>query len=209
MSLVLHSSTAQSIGPKIPALGPSSLRQAEFDIRPVAGIDEMLACDQLVRRMYAWRGYLAATPEHSRHNGRQIVLAAWQDGELAATVTLTGDGDEGLLCETLYPDETIRLREQSRHLCEYSRLATDPRLSSPDLLDAFFRSAYHIAQINFGATDAVVEINPRHRRYYERELGFNQIGPRRTCPRVNAPALLLHRDLRPTQPDPAPAIRAA
>jgi hypothetical protein len=42
------------------------------------------------------------------------------------------------------------------------------------------------------ATDAVIEINPRHALYYQRVLGFRPIGERRICGRVNAPAVLLH-----------------
>jgi hypothetical protein len=31
--------------------------------------------------------------------------------------------------------------------------------------------------------------------FYQRMLGFSQFGEQRTCPRVNAPAVLLHLDL--------------
>ena len=37
----------------------------------------------------------------------------------------------------------------------------------------------------------VIEVNPRHVRYYERMLGFEVIGPERMNPRVEAPAVLL------------------
>jgi len=45
------------------------------------------------------------------------------------------------------------------------------------------------------ATDAFIEVNPRHSRFYERMLGFRQLGEMRICPRVGAPAVLLHIDL--------------
>ena len=47
----------------------------------------------------------------------------------------------------------------------------------------------------FAASDAVIEVNPRHARYYQRTLGFRQIGELRQCQRVEAPAVLLHRRL--------------
>ena len=40
-------------------------------------------------------------------------------------------------------------------------------------------------------TDLLVEVNPRHVRFYERMLGFRQSGPERHCPRVDAPAVLM------------------
>jgi len=40
-------------------------------------------------------------------------------------------------------------------------------------------------------TNIVIEVNPRHRRFYERMLGFKQEGELKSNPRVNAPAYLL------------------
>lgn len=44
-------------------------------------------------------------------------------------------------------------------------------------------------------TDFVIEVNPRHELFYKRMLGFNRIGEERMCPRVGAPAILLHLSL--------------
>ncbi|MBK7424074.1 MAG: long-chain N-acyl amino acid synthase, partial [Propionivibrio sp.] len=45
------------------------------------------------------------------------------------------------------------------------------------------------------ASDAVIEVNPRHSRYYQRLLGFRQIGRRRQCRRLDAPVVLMHQEL--------------
>lgn len=159
---------------------------------------DLLASDHLVRRMYAWRGYLTTPPQHPLallRSSDRATLVAWQNGELAATLTLSRDNEHGLLCESLYPKEISELRAKQVKICEFSRFAVDPEFRSPKLLDSFFRAAYHFTRSQLGATDAVVEVNPRHSRYYERELGFASIGPRRVCPRVDAPAILLHRNL--------------
>lgn len=180
-----------------PKSAPSSpLKSTRLVIRPIAEYDEQLATDSLVRRMYAWRGYLVKRQFSNVRNPDHVTLAAWQDGELAATLTLSRDKGSNLLCETLYPTEIATLRAKNQKLCEFTRLAIDPKFSSPALLDSFLRSAHNFSRSHFDATTAVVEINPRHRRYYERELGFAQVGERRVCPRVDAPAILLHRDLR-------------
>lgn len=173
---------------------PTPVQHSGLVIRPATTHRELLACSLLVRRMYAWRGYLAASPlPHLSHD--ELTLAAWQDGELTATLSLSRDNGGNLLAEALYPAEIGELRAKARTICEYSRLAIDPTFSSIELLEGFFRMAYDLAHSHFRASDAVVEINPRHRRFYEREIGFAQLGPLRVCPRVDAPALLLHRDM--------------
>lgn len=185
---------------------PSSLFSSEdLVIRLVGDFHERLASDLLVRRMYAWRGYRSNPQTPPLPDPNRVTLAGWQDNVLAATLTLSRDGGNGLLCEALYPDEVEKLRAKNRLICEYSRLAIDPDFSSPALMETFFRTAYNFARTHFGASDAVVEINPRHCRYYERELGFTRLGPKRICPRVEAPAMLLHRDLR----HPLPELQAS
>lgn len=180
---------------------PPVFRSSGLLIRRINGVHEQRESDYLVRRMYAWRGYRAAHTAAEARIDRKVTLAAWQDDDLAATLTLNLDGESGLLSESLYPQEISALRLNQGRLCEYSRLAVDPAFSSPTLLERFFRFAYNFARSQLHCSDAVVEVNPRHARYYRRELGFTELGPRRICPRVDAPALLLHRDLRNPLPD--------
>jgi len=42
----------------------------------------------------------------------------------------------------------------------------------------------------------MIEVNPRHVRYYERMLGFKVSGPQRLNRRVSAPAVLMSLDFR-------------
>lgn len=185
------------------------LRSAGLVIRRVSSTEERLASDLLVRRMYAWRGYRAEPLAPSPGHTDRITIAAWQDEELAATLTLSRDNGTELLCETLYRDEIAALRAKQLRICEYSRLATDPEFSSPALLQKLFHTAYLLSRSHFDASDAVVEVNPRHSRYYQREWGFSRIGPLRICPRVEAPAILLHRNLQHTIPESFAAVKAA
>lgn len=174
---------------------PASVFQSpNLVIRRVTEPHDRLATDQLVRRMYGWRGYRIKQQSGGLHDHDRVTLAAWLDGNLAGTLTLSRDNERGLLCESLYPNEVSALRAKGLKICECSRLAIDPDFSSRTLLESFFGSAYAFARSHFGATSALIEINPRHCRYYESALGFSRLGPRRLCPRVEAPALLLHRD---------------
>jgi len=44
-------------------------------------------------------------------------------------------------------------------------------------------------------TDVLIEVNPRHVKFYQRMLGFKRVGAERLDPEVNAPAVLLRLDL--------------
>lgn len=165
-------------------------------IRPIHGFHERVATDLLVRRMYAWRGYRVNPHMAPQRDMDKVVLAAWRANVLAATMTLSSDHGNGLISEVLYPEEIRCLRTRSENICEYTRFAVDPEHTSGDLHEALFRSAYNFAKKHFGATDAVVEVNPRHSRFFQRSMGFTRLGELRVCPRVDAPAILLHRDLR-------------
>ncbi|TEX49967.1 MAG: hypothetical protein CFR70_00705 [Rhodocyclaceae bacterium] len=45
----------------------------------------------------------------------------------------------------------------------------------------------------FGCSDAVIEVNRRHAGFYSRRFGHARIGDEKLCPRVDAPAVLMHR----------------
>ena len=144
--------------------------------------------------MYAWRGYEIHPARHSEDPNR-MTLAVFSGKDAVATLTLGRDSSEGLLADRLYADELASLRAPETVVCEVTRLAVDPELSSRGTLDALFRATLLFGCKCFGGTEAVIEVNPRHVRFYERRFGFKQIGKERLCPRVNAPAVLLRQTL--------------
>lgn len=164
-------------------------------IAPAVTMNQHRACNGLVRRMYAWRGYRHLTTRHRIGDPLHVTFGAWLDGDLVATLTVSRDSKSSLMAYSLYGHELDRFRKPGHVLCEVTRLAVDVDCHDPDLLKNLFQSAYQYARAVFGATDAVIEVNPRHASYYRRALAFQQIGPMRTCPRVEAPAVLLHRSM--------------
>lgn len=58
-----------------------------------------------------------------------------------------------------------------------------------------FHIAYMYARRFARCTDLLIEVNPRHVRFYRAMLGFEVLGEERTCARVDAPAVLLRLDL--------------
>lgn len=170
-------------------------RHADYAIRPARTPHEQGMASMLVRRRYAWRGYQTEGVGQTADDPNRLTLAAWHEDDVVATLTLGCDSPAGLLADALYSPELDRLRRPGRIVCEVSRLAVDPDFSSPGLLITLLQAAHRHGQGRFAASDVVIEVNPRHARYYQRLLGFRQLGSLRRCPRVDAPAVLLHRAL--------------
>lgn len=170
-------------------------RSHGYHIRPVYDEQQRSLVSALVQRRYAWRGYATTALDYPAADANRLTLAAWQYGELAATLTLGRDSPQGLYADALYAAELERLRDPQRVLCEVSRLAVDPDFSSPELLASLFASAFDYGRRLFVASDVVIGVNPRHVGYYQRRLGFRRIGAQQHCACVDAPVVLMHQAL--------------
>ena len=149
----------------------------------------------LVERMYAWRGYHTERPTTAPTSPNRMTLQATCGQHLFGTLTAGLDSEEGLLADMLYPEEVNAFRAKGCKLCEMSKLAVDPQYGSKEVLASLFHLAYIYVHIIHDATDVLIEVNPRHAPFYQRKLGFERIGEIRHCPRVAAPAVLLHIEL--------------
>ncbi|MGI9025706.1 MAG: N-acyl amino acid synthase FeeM domain-containing protein [Burkholderiaceae bacterium] len=143
----------------------------------------------LVKKMYAWRGYKIAW--HAKHQPNRITLVASHGTSPMATISIGFDSPDGLLVDELYKAEIDRLREQGARVCEFTKLAVDGAIRSKRVLATLFHIAYIYSHKMHGFSDLFIEVNPRHVRFYEQMLGFQQLGPERLNARVNAPAVLL------------------
>ena len=167
-----------------------SLSQQLFKIRLANSEGRRESASLLINKMYNWRGYDAVGLYEDSPN--RITLMADSDGIPIGTLTIGLDSPSGLLVDQLYNDELDRLRQAGASVCEFTKLAVDQAMQSKRVLSALFQLAYIYAHRIHHATDVVVEVNPRHVVFYKRMLGFTQLGEERMCPRVHAPAVLLH-----------------
>lgn len=151
---------------------------------------------ELLDRMYAWRGYKsdspAATSPAPHHH---ITLEAVSDERTVGTISVGLDSPASLQAERLYKEEIAQYRLAGARVCEFTKLAVAPDLNAGKVLPPLFHLAYIYAHRVHRATDLFVEVNPRHAIFYRRMLGFSRAGEEKTCPRVNAPAVLLHLSL--------------
>ncbi|AOF83181.1 hypothetical protein BSY238_600 [Methyloversatilis sp. RAC08] len=170
---------------------------ADFEF-PIARSEvDLAAAAALVERCYGRRGYPAQRPEST--TGETTLLARWA-GRLVGTVTVRCGVTQRLHAETGFAEHVGALREQGCRLIEYTRFAIDRDVLSragqdTDLAFELIRRALQLGRVSLAATDAVIEVNPRHVRYYQRAFGFRTFGAERRCERVGAPARLLHLNL--------------
>lgn len=148
----------------------------------------------LVHRMYATRGYKTSSAAPTAPVSNVVTLLACDQGETIGTISISLDNPTGLLADELFREELDALRAQGRRLCEFTKLAMDHVVKSRRVLASLFHAAYIWAHLRLGYHDVVIEVNPRHVRYYARMLGFTIIGPQRLNRRVDAPAVLMRLD---------------
>ena len=146
----------------------------------------------LVHKMYATRGYKSSAAAPQNSDG--VTLIASDHGETVGTISVGFDSVNGLLADDLFRDELSQLRLQGRRVCEFTKLAMDHVVKSKRVLASLFHAAYIWAHLRLGFHDVVIEVNPRHVRYYQRMLGFTVLGPERLNRRVDAPAVLMRLD---------------
>ena len=169
------------------------MRNNTFTVRLADTHDQRNEVGALLDKMYTRRGYQSngLVPAHPQ----RVTLVASSEDNTLATITIGFDSRAGLLADALYKDEIDILRRRGKRLCEFIKLALDSGVKSKQVLAAIFHICHIYAREVTRHTDLFIEVNPRHVAFYQRMLGFVQLGDERLNTRVNAPAILLWVDL--------------
>lgn len=165
-------------------------------MRVAVAAEQRAAAEELVRRRYAWRGYRIGSSGEGADTAEHLVTILAEGGQgLVGTLTVRPDSPDGLLAETTYGREIESLREGGSRIGELTRLALEKGVDWKEALDALVQAAWTVARVVHKLTDVVIEVNPRHVRFYERVFGFVQMASGSVCSRVGAPSVLLRLDL--------------
>lgn len=167
----------------------------QFKIRMADCSGRRSSASILVNRMYARRGYDCDASSMVEPAPSRVTVVASEHEQTIGTITVGFDSPSGLLVDDLFFAEANRLRDQGRRLCEFTKLAIDSVVKSKRVLASLFHVSYIHAHRMMDCDNLLIEVNPRHVRYYQRMLGFKAYGPERLNRRVNAPAVLLNLDL--------------
>jgi hypothetical protein len=129
------------------------------------------------------------TPHHALPEA--VVFVAKHEGQVVCTFSMVPDNSLlGLPMESIYESEIRELRSMGRRMAEHTSLA-DRDLSPREFLRVFIAllrlaHQYHIDQ---GGDTWVISVNPRHRNFYSKKMGYVPLGTCRPYPMVqNAPA---------------------
>jgi hypothetical protein len=165
----------------------SELLPDVFKIRVARSDKSHHSAGQLIERRYTWRGYETIG---IKRDPNLYTLLAYEDGAVRGTLSVRIDSEHGLSADELYRSEIRKYRQAGIRVCEFTRLAIEPR-SSSTVLGRLFHTAYLYAHLIRSCAFGLIEVNPRHAVFYRRGLFFEQIGAERVNKRVSAPSILL------------------
>lgn len=170
--------------------------ESSEDLRTIVAThpDQLRAADALVRKRYAWRGYkLAGEAAGPAPSEDRVTLLAEARGELVGTLTVRPRAP--FFVEHTYAAEIDRLRQAGHRLGEVVKLAVEVGAGWKGALDALVQGAYLVSRVLHALTHVVIEVNPRHVRFYDKVLGFTAVASGGVCARVAAPSVLMMLDL--------------
>ena len=173
-------------------------------IRTASTRERAQATNLLIKKMYSSRGYEGSAidlsslslqlKEEWKRKSNEVTLVVANLRKVLGTVTVRYDSPSKMACDELYQEEVDSLRAQGRQLCELTKLAVDRASGSKQIFAALIHMAYIYARLLHDCTDALMEVTPKHARFYKDMLGAYQIGPAKLCPRVNTTGILLRLD---------------
>lgn len=113
------------------------------------------------------------------------VFIATENARTICTVTLIGDGQYGLPMESIYHEEVKDCRRRNLYVGEVSCLAFEP-MPLNRFLVVFMQLTRLMAQHAraYGMDQFLIAVHPQHSRFYQRFMGFEQIGDLKTYPSV-------------------------
>jgi hypothetical protein len=169
--------------------------------RPAVKIAETLEeyeqAFKLLHDVYHEMGYLSTAKAHGMLFGihsllpETVVFIAKSYLTVVSTLSLILDSPPfGLPMDIIYREEVDRLRGQGRRVAELSALVTPRKLRWHNLFMCLNQIMYHYARY-IGVNDLCIAVNPKHVPFYKEILLFEDLGPQRHYPKVDAPAVAL------------------
>lgn len=148
------------------------------------------AARRLINERYGWRGY--GSDHRLNENANCATFAAMVEDQMVGTLSLTVDSPAGLAADTTFADLLDEMREvPGAKLCELTKFAVADKLTPMHVLASLFHTIFIFGTGRHECTDLVIEVNPRHIRFYEVMLDFDRVGELRTNDSVDAPSQLM------------------
>lgn len=166
-------------------------------VKIAENIDEYKQVFSLVHDSYLRMGYLGTPKPHGMLFGihtllpETVIFVAKSYLTVFSTLTEIFDTDPfGLPMDELYREELDGLRSRGRKIVELSALVTPVDFRWRNVFMYINKMMYQYS-ISRGVDDLCIAVNPKHARFYKQILLFEDFGPERHYPKVNAPAVAL------------------
>lgn len=205
-----HSREAKAVGrppfPRISLRPQANHTTSEGVTYKIAeDFSERCAAFHLTYTAYAQQGLITPNVLGMRLSVRQLlpdsaVFIACRQNRIICTLSLICGRGMGLLLEQEFGSEVDELRAHSGTLAEVTSLAALRQGESPKrtsrVLTNLFRLAHAYARFNH-LEHLLIAVHPRHSRFYQRFLGFRELGAQRSCHRVlGNPAVACIHDVK-------------
>ncbi len=181
----------------------SELLKARLDeidrpaVKIAEDIDEYKQAFSLVHDTYLRLGYLSTPKPHGMLFGihtllpQTVIFVAKSYLTVISTLTEIFDTELfGLPMDELYRKELDGLRSKGRKIVELSALVTPADFRWMNVF-MYINKVMYLYSIDHGVNDICIAVNPKHVSFYKNILLFEDLGPERYYPRVNAPAVAL------------------
>lgn len=163
---------------------------AAYSIDLISSQDERNAACALINAKYGWRGY--GSDHQLSSNVMSVGFSASIQDQMVGTLSLTVDSHAGLSVDETFAEELAELRATpGTRLCELTKFAFAEDVQSMHVLASLFHTIFIYGTTRHRCTDLVIEVNPRHIRFYEVMLSFEKLGGLRTNAAVDAPSQLM------------------
>jgi hypothetical protein len=185
----------------------SELLNTRFDeidrpaVKIAEDIDEYKQAFSLVHDTYLRMVYLSTPKPHGMHFGIHTLLPETvlfiAKSYLTVISTLAEIFDTelfGLPMDELYRKELDGLRSEGRKIVELSLLVTPANFRWNNVFMYINKVMYQYS-IHCGVNDLCIAVNPKHASFYKLILLFEDFGPERYYPKVNAPAVALRLNM--------------
>ncbi len=186
---------------KIRNFGLNELRPGSLDLSYASSADELKKSFSLVYESYLKRGLVPTAKSHkmlfsiySLLPGTVHAVAKHKENAVSNLTGIPNTEEFGLPMDALYKSELDRLRDLGRNIVELSSLATMCEYRGKNLFLYQIQAMYWYF-IYKGVDDICIMVHPRHKKYYKKLFPFEDMGPVRHYPKVNAPAVGLRGNL--------------
>ena len=175
----------------------------EFSAEIVTKEEDRKAVFRLAYQIYKEKGYAETNKEemlilpYDDIFDTTIIAVKNKKGQVIGSFTLVFDESTTLPSAAIFGEEIQALKDRQEKIVECSRLVIDPQFrNSKEVVQVMFNYLavyiYHVRKV----TSLIIEVNPRHQKFYETILSFTPLGAEKSCPLVqNAPAVLMHLEM--------------